>query len=214
MIQYFCRSSVNTVDFIFLLCLPCVSVHIYRLQLDVPVFLLYLYTVVPGFVMTLSVILRAQWDGKDVTAALLVHFYILTLKQQDWRLWWHECLVDSLPRKVDAPSQGIAATSISAFAKSRYWYLALKWFLTYSSWNVNCHLHIWVLCADFFQPPLCKKVLSIKLYLGFSWYRCVISFHIHHCKVLEQRREKKLCSVCVLHMVLSLLRNIMMPSWQ
>lgn len=153
MIQYFCRSSVNTVDFIFLLCLPCVSVHIYRLQLDVPVFLLYLYTVVPGFVMTLSVILRAQWDGNDVTAALLVHFYILTLKQQDWRLWWHGCLVDSLPRKVDAPSQGIAATSISAFAKSRYWYLALKWFLTYSSWNVNCHLHIWVLCADSFSAP-------------------------------------------------------------
>lgn len=56
-------------------------------------------------------------------------------------------------------------------------------------------------------------VQNDTVYLSFSWYRCVISFRIHDSKVLgaKERKEALLC-FCVLHMVLSLLCNNMMPS--
>lgn len=192
---------------------------------------MYSYPVVLGFVMTLSVYCKPNkmvWWCCCCTAGS-------TRKQQDWCLRRHECLVDHLRRKWTHKIKKISHVDeswykhISSLAlvicnfvervgtgtflfNDHFQMVALKWFITRLTYS--CHTHIWVLCADSVFCCCCKKVLCTKWYilafLGTDVWYLFVSMTV---KCWTKERKGALLCFCVLHRVLSLLRNIMMPSW-
>lgn len=143
-----------------------------------------------------------------------------------WSVWKenghvHTHMIIGSVKKSRCKHQQVSSLFV-ILSKSRYWYLYVLLSFSDGGFKVilhiahvivlHTHTHFGLVCSSFLFC-FCKKVLYTKVYISFSWYRCnIFSYPFIYSKTVEQRREKKLCYVCVLHMVLSLLCNIMMPS--